>query len=275
MDMNNFQNNEPLKVESNNSGIKTIIVLVLIIVAIGVVIWLFTGKSFNKDNSNNTTNNNSSSNTNQESSNNSNNSTSGSKVDLNIDPDFDLDGPFLMPISDIFYETGKGTIAVGQISRGSVHVGDSISIMGLDHDIITTTVSEIEHILSSIDEAQAGDKVSIYLTDVAREDIEKGQVLALPNSIEETKNFEAEISFLTTNAGGINLPITSDYPCLIHFNDIDIDGTLLLDNNNINPGDKVTLNIKLERSMALDEDMKFLIKDSDKTIGAGVITNVD
>ena len=265
--MNNFQNNEPLKVESN-SGFKIIIVLVLIIIVIGVVIFLFANKSFNKDNSNNNV-------TNQESSNsNNNNSSSESKVDLNIEPDFELDGPFLMPISDIFYETGKGTIAVGQISRGSVHVGDTISIIGLEHDVITTTVSEIEHILSSIEQAQAGDKVSIYLTDVAKNDIEVGQVLALPGSIEETKNFEAEISFLTTNAGGMSSSITSDYPCLIHFNDVDMDGTLLLDNN-INPGDKVTLNIKLEQSMALEQDMKFLIKDSNKTIGVGIITNVD
>lgn len=268
MQNNYSQNTNMSSVQQPNRKSNKGLFFLLIIIIVVICVFVFKPKGGNNSNSN--SNSNSTSNSNVESNSNSNTTPTNTN--------YDKDGAFLMPIDDVFTITGKGTVVTGKISRGTIKINDEIEIIGLNHEVKTTVVTGIEMFRKQIDSAQIGDNVGLLLKDVSREDVERGQVVAKPNSIKETKNFEANVYFLTEKEGGRKTPIMSNYrPQVYIYNDSSITGivTLLNGKDSANPGDKVDLSIELEKSVALEVGKDFTIREGGKTIGKGTVTKVN
>jgi len=184
--INNYsQNTNMSSVQQPNRKSNKGLFFLLIIIIVVICVFVFKPKGGNNSNSN--SNSNSTSNSNVESNSNSNTTPTNTN--------YDKDGAFLMPIDDVFTITGKGTVVTGKISRGTIKINDEIEIIGLNHEVKTTVVTGIEMFRKQMDSAQIGDNVGLLLKDVSREDVERGQVVAKPNSIKETKNFEANVYF--------------------------------------------------------------------------------
>jgi elongation factor Tu len=190
-------------------------------------------------------------------------------------PDRDLDKPFLMPVEDVFSIKGRGTVATGRIEKGVVKVGEEIEIVGIK-DTTKTTVTGVEMFKKQLDEGQAGDNVGILLRGVGREDIERGQVLAKPGSVNPHSEFEAEIYVLSKDEGGRHKAFFSGYRPQFYIRTTDVTGEVTLPDNveMVMPGDNVTIKVKLITPVALEKDLKFAIREGGKTVGAGVITKV-
>ena len=190
-------------------------------------------------------------------------------------PERDLDKPFLMPVEDVFSIKGRGTVATGRIERGVVKVGEEIEVVGIK-DTAATTVTGVEMFRKQLQEGQAGDNVGILLRGLDREDIERGQVLAKPGSVEPKTEFEAEVYVLSKEEGGRHKQFFSGYRPQFYVRTTDVTGEIALPDGveMVMPGDNVNISVKLITPVALEEGMKFAIREGGHTVGAGVVTKV-
>ena len=189
------------------------------------------------------------------------------------EPTRDIDKPFLLPIEDVFSIKGRGTVATGRIDRGIVKVNDEVEIVGMKKTT-KTVVTGVEMFKKMLDQGQAGDNVGVLLRGVEREDIERGQVLAKPGSVTPHTEFEGKIYVLTKEEGGRHTPFTKGYKPQFYIRTTDVTGEVEFDGEMVMPGDTVNIKVKLIVPIALEEDMKFAIREGGKTVGAGVITKI-
>ena len=190
-------------------------------------------------------------------------------------PERDLDKPFLMPVEDVFSIKGRGTVVTGRIERGKVVVNDTIEIVGI-RDTKSTVVTGVEMFRKQLDEGQAGDNVGVLLRGVEKDDVERGQVLAKPGSITPHKEFEAEIYVLAKEEGGRHTPFFTGYRPQFYIRTTDVTGEVTLPSGveMVMPGDNIKMTAKLIVPVALEEGMRFAIREGGKTVGAGVISKI-
>ncbi|AFC72740.1 elongation factor Tu [Rickettsia rhipicephali] len=186
------------------------------------------------------------------------------------------DKSFLMPIEDVFSISGRGTVVTGRVESGIIKVGDEIEIVGLK-DTQKTTCTGVEMFRKLLDEGQAGDNVGILLRGTKREEVERGQVLAKPGSIKPHDKFEAEVYVLSKEEGGRHTPFTNDYRPQFYFRTTDVTGTIKLpaDKQMVMPGDNATFTVELIKPIAMQEGLKFSIREGGRTVGAGVVTKIN
>ena len=185
-----------------------------------------------------------------------------------------VDKPFLMAVEDVFSIEGRGTVATGRIERGQVHVGDKVEIIGL-RESRETICTGVEMFRKLLDEGQAGDNVGCLLRGVKRDEVERGQVLAKPGSITPHAKFEAEVYCLSKDEGGRHTPFFSGYRPQFYFRTTDVTGTAnLVDAEMCMPGDNVRLSIALHKQIAMDDGVRFAIREGGRTVGSGVVTKI-
>jgi elongation factor Tu len=190
-------------------------------------------------------------------------------------PTREEDKPFLMAIEDVFSIEGRGTVATGRIERGMIKVGEEVEIIGLTKEKRKTTVTGVEQFRKEMKEGRAGDNVGCLLRGVARDDIERGQVLAKPNSITPHLKFEAEVYCLSKDEGGRHTPFFSGYRPQFYFRTTDVTGTAdLVGAEMCMPGDNVRVVVTLQKTVAIDEGVRFAIREGGKTVGSGVVTKI-
>src|SRR5690242_4528801 len=192
------------------------------------------------------------------------------------EPQRDLDKPFQMPVEDVFTITGRGTVATGRIEQGKVNVGDEVELVGIHPEINKTVVTGVEMFRKLLDEGQAGDNVGCLLRGVKREEIERGQVLAKPGSITPHTKFKAEVYCLTKEEGGRHTPFFNGYRPQFYFRTTDVTGVVQLPENTemVMPGDNTQMEIELIQPIAMDEQLRFAIREGGRTVGAGVVTKI-
>jgi elongation factor Tu len=192
------------------------------------------------------------------------------------EPVREIDKPFLMAIEDVFSIEGRGTVATGRIERGIVKVGDTVDIIGLDTASKSTTCTGVEMFNKTLDQGQAGDNVGCLLRGIKREDIQRGQVLAKPGSITPHTKFEAEVYVLSKEEGGRHTPFFSGYRPQFYFRTTDVTGAanLLGGAEMCMPGDNARLAVELSKPIAMDEGVRFAIREGGKTVGSGVVTKI-
>jgi len=190
-------------------------------------------------------------------------------------PTRELDKPFLMPIEDVFTISGRGTVVTGRIERGKVTVGEEIEIVGIKANV-KTVVTGVEMFKKQLKEGQAGDNVGILLRGIEREGVERGQVLAAAGSVKPLSEFEGEVYILSKEEGGRHKPFFSGYKPQFYIRTTDVTGEVTLNEGveMVMPGDKVTFKVKLITPVALEEGLRFAIREGGSTVGAGVITKV-
>ncbi len=190
-------------------------------------------------------------------------------------PQRDVDRPFLMPVEDVFSISGRGTVATGRIERGKVKVGEEVEVVGMK-DTTKTVVTGVEMFRKLLDEGQAGDNVGCLLRGIKREDIERGQVLAKPGSITPHTKFEAEAYVLTKEEGGRHTPFFNGYRPQFYFRTTDVTGVATLPEGTemVMPGDNIKLSVSLITPIAMDEGLRFAIREGGRTVGAGVVTKI-
>ncbi|MDA0703348.1 MAG: elongation factor Tu [Proteobacteria bacterium] len=190
-------------------------------------------------------------------------------------PERAIDRPFLMPIEDVFSISGRGTVVTGRIERGIVKVGDEIEIIGIK-DTAKTIVTGVEMFRKLLDRGEAGDNVGVLLRGVAREDVERGQVLAAPGSITPHTKFMAETYVLTKEEGGRHTPFFSNYRPQFYFRTTDVTGSIKLPDGTemVMPGDNITMEVDLIAPIAMDEGLRFAIREGGRTVGAGVVASI-
>ena len=189
----------------------------------------------------------------------------------------DTDKPFLMPVEDVFTITGRGTVATGRVERGQVNVGDTVEVVGLKEKAEQYVVTGLEMFRKTLDSAVAGDNVGALLRGVDRKDIERGQVLAKPGSINPHTKFKAEVYVLTKEEGGRHTPFFSNYRPQFYFRTTDVTGVVNLPEGveMCMPGDNVTMEIELITPIAIEEGLRFAIREGGHTVGAGVVTEIE
>ncbi len=191
------------------------------------------------------------------------------------EPAREEDKPFLMAIEDVFSIEGRGTVATGRIERGVIHVGDEVEIVGLANESRKTTCTGVEMFRKLLDEGRAGDNVGCLLRGIKRDEIERGQVLAKPGSITPHKKFEAEVYCLSKDEGGRHTPFFSGYRPQFYFRTTDVTGTAnLVDAEMCMPGDNVKLTVELQKPIAMDDGVRFAIREGGRTVGSGVVTKI-
>jgi elongation factor Tu len=190
-------------------------------------------------------------------------------------PDRPKDLPFLMPIEDVFSISGRGTVVTGRIERGIVKVGEEVEIVGLK-DTTKTVVTGVEMFRKLLDSGEAGDNVGCLLRGVAREDVERGQVLAKPGSITPHTKFMAEAYILTKEEGGRHTPFFSNYRPQFYFRTTDVTGSVVLPEGTemVMPGDNITMEVTLIQPIAMDDGLRFAIREGGRTVGAGVVASI-
>ncbi len=185
------------------------------------------------------------------------------------------DKPFLMAIEDVFSIEGRGTVATGRIERGVIKVGEEVSIIGLGDEPTKTTCTGVEMFRKEMDEGRAGDNVGCLLRGVKREDIQRGQVLAKPGSITPHTKFEAEVYCLSKDEGGRHTPFFSGYRPQFYFRTTDVTGTANLEGAEMcMPGDNVKVSVELHKPIAMDDGVRFAIREGGRTVGSGVVTKI-
>ena len=191
------------------------------------------------------------------------------------EPQRDLDKPFLMPIEDVFSITGRGTVVTGKVEQGVIHTGDEIEIVGL-RDTQTTTCTGVEMFRKLLDEGQAGDNIGALLRGIDKEDVQRGQVLAKPGSITPHTRFEANVYVLTKDEGGRHKPFFANYRPQFYFRTTDVTGTVELPEGTemCMPGDNTEMTVELIAPIAMDEGLRFAIREGGRTVGAGRVTNI-
>jgi elongation factor Tu len=190
-------------------------------------------------------------------------------------PERALDGAFLMPVEDVFSISGRGTVVTGRIERGVVKVGEEIEIVGIK-DTVKTICTGVEMFRKLLDQGQAGDNVGVLLRGTKREDVERGQVLAKPGSIRPHTGFTAEVYILSKEEGGRHTPFFNGYRPQFYFRTTDVTGTIDLpaDKEMVLPGDNVTMTVKLIAPIAMEEGLRFAIREGGHTVGAGVVAKI-
>jgi len=190
-------------------------------------------------------------------------------------PERAVDGDFLMPVEDVFSISGRGTVVTGRIERGIVHVGDDIEIVGVK-DTASTTCTGVEMFRKLLDEGQAGDNVGVLLRGTKREDVERGQVLCKPGSIKPHTEFECEVYILSKDEGGRHTPFFQGYRPQFYFRTTDITGACELPEGieMVMPGDNVNMKVKLIGPIAMEEGLRFAIREGGRTVGAGVVAKI-
>ena len=191
-------------------------------------------------------------------------------------PERDNDKPFMMPVEDVFSITGRGTVATGRVERGQVRVGDVVDIVGIAEETAQTTVTGVEMFRKLLDYAEAGDNIGALLRGVAREDIQRGQVLAKPGTITPHTKFSAEVYVLTKEEGGRHTPFFTNYRPQFYFRTTDVTGVVELPEGTemVMPGDNVTMEVELIHPIAIENGTKFSIREGGRTVGAGVVTEI-
>ena len=192
-------------------------------------------------------------------------------------PERDVDKPFMMPVEDVFSITGRGTVATGRVERGQVRVGDEVEIVGISEETSKTTVTGVEMFRKLLDYAEAGDNIGTLLRGVTRDNIERGQVLAKPGTITPHTKFKAEVYVLTKEEGGRHTPFFTNYRPQFYFRTTDITGVCLLPEGveMVMPGDNVTMEVELIHPVAIEEGTKFSIREGGRTVGAGIVANIE
>ncbi len=192
------------------------------------------------------------------------------------EPTRELDKPFLMPVEDIFSITGRGTVATGRIEQGIVNTGDEIEIVGIHEKTATTTVTGVEMFRKILDEGRAGDNVGCLLRGTKREEIERGQVLCKPGSITPHTKFKAEVYCLKKEEGGRHTPFFSGYRPQFYFRTTDVTGVANLPEGTemVMPGDNIEMTIELIQPIAMDQGLRFAIREGGRTVGSGVVTEI-
>jgi elongation factor Tu len=191
------------------------------------------------------------------------------------EPERDLDKPFLMPVEDVFSITGRGTVATGRVEQGVVHTGDEVEIVGIK-DTTKTVVTGVEMFRKILDEGRAGDNIGALLRGTKREEIERGQVLCKPGSITPHTKFKAEVYCLKKEEGGRHTPFVSGYRPQFYFRTTDVTGVVELpkDREFVAPGENAEMNVELIQPIAMDQGLRFAIREGGRTVGSGVVTEV-
>ena len=191
-------------------------------------------------------------------------------------PERDTDKPFLMPIEDVFSITGRGTVATGRVERGIIKSGEDVEIVGMTEKPRTVVVTGVEMFRKLLDEAQAGDNIGALLRGIQREEIERGQVLAKPKSIEPFTKFESEVYVLSKEEGGRHTPFFNGYRPQFYFRTTDVTGDIQLEEGveMVMPGDNAKFTIELITPIAIEEGLRFSIREGGRTVGSGVVTKV-
>jgi elongation factor Tu len=191
-------------------------------------------------------------------------------------PTRDIDKPFMMPIEDVFSITGRGTVATGRVERGQVKVGEVVEIIGLSEEPKQTTVTGVEMFRKLLDYAEAGDNIGALLRGVAREDIQRGQVLAKPGTITPHTKFQAQVYVLSKEEGGRHTPFFSNYRPQFYFRTTDVTGVIQLPEGveMVMPGDNIEMTVELISPIAIEEGTKFSIREGGRTVGAGSVATI-
>jgi elongation factor Tu len=207
----------------------------------------------------------------------------GGKIDALLDsvdtyipqPERDVDKPFLMAIEDVFSITGRGTVVTGRVERGVLKKMEEIEIVGI-HDTRKTTATDLEMFRKLLDEVQAGDNVGVLLRGIDKEEVERGQVLAKPGSVTPHTNFEAQVYILSKEEGGRHTPFFNGYRPQFYFRTTDVTGTANLPGGveMVMPGDNVEMTVELINPIAMEDGLRFAIREGGRTVGAGRVTKI-
>ena len=191
-------------------------------------------------------------------------------------PERAVDKPFLMPIEDVFTITGRGTVTTGRVERGTIKVGDEVEIVGMREETRKTVCTGVEMFRKLLDYAQAGDNIGTLLRGVDRKEVERGMVLAKPGSIKPLTKFNAEVYVLTKDEGGRHTPFFSGYRPQFYFRTTDVTGVIQLPEGveMVMPGDNVQMSIELITPIAIEQGLRFAIREGGRTVGAGVVTAI-
>jgi elongation factor Tu len=192
------------------------------------------------------------------------------------EPERQVDKPFLMPIEDVFTITGRGTVVTGRVESGIIKGGDEVAIIGMQEDIKKTVATSLEMFRKILDDARAGDNVGVLLRGVGKEDVERGQVLAKPGSIKPHKHFKSEVYVLKKEEGGRHTPFFTGYKPQFYFRTTDVTGDIKLPDGveMVMPGDNATFEVKLIQPIAMDQGLRFAVREGGRTVGAGVVTEI-
>ena len=192
-------------------------------------------------------------------------------------PDRMADKPFLMPVEDVMTISGRGTVATGRVERGTAHVGDAMEIVGIKEERMNTTITGLEMFRKSLDFAQAGDNIGALLRGVDREQIERGQVIAKPGSVHPHTIFDGQVYILKKEEGGRHTPFFSNYRPQFYFRTTDVTGIITLPEGveMCMPGDHVTMHVELITPIAMEEGLRFAIREGGRTVGSGVVSKIE
>ena len=193
------------------------------------------------------------------------------------EPERDTDKPLLLPVEDVFSITGRGTVASGRIDRGVVRVNDEVEIVGLKEDIQKAVVTGVEMFRKQLDEGLAGDNVGVLLRGIQRDEIERGQVIAKPGSINPHTKFKGEVYILTKEEGGRHTPFFNNYRPQFYFRTTDVTGSIELPAGTemVMPGDNVTIDVELIHPIAVEQGTTFSIREGGRTVGSGMVTEIE
>ena len=191
-------------------------------------------------------------------------------------PERDTDKPFLMPVEDVFTITGRGTVATGRVERGTLKVSDSVELVGLHHQIKSYVVTGVEMFHKLLDQAQAGDNIGALLRGITRTEIQRGQVLAKPGSVTPHAKFLGQVYVLKKEEGGRHTPFVTDYRPQFYFRTTDVTGVITLPEGTemCMPGDNVEMQVELIYPVAMEEGLRFAIREGGRTVGAGAVTKI-
>ena len=192
-------------------------------------------------------------------------------------PERPVDQPFLMPVEDVFSITGRGTVATGRVERGVVKVSDEVEIVGIAKETRKTVITGVEMFRKLLDQAEAGDNIGVLLRGIQRNEIERGQVLAKPGTIHPHTKFKGQVYVLTKEEGGRHKPFFSNYRPQFYFRTTDVTGVITLPAGTemVMPGDNVTMDIELITPIAIEKGLKFAIREGGKTVGAGIVAEIE
>ncbi|MCH5315667.1 MAG: elongation factor Tu, partial [Eubacterium sp.] len=192
-------------------------------------------------------------------------------------PDRKADLPFLMPVEDVFTITGRGTVATGRVERGKLNTNDTVEMVGLHEETSSTVCTGIEMFRKILDYAEAGDNIGCLLRGVQRSDIERGQVLAAPGSIKPYTKFSGQVYVLSKDEGGRHTPFFNNYRPQFYFRTTDVTGVITLPEGTemCMPGDNVVMNVELITPIAIEEGLRFAIREGGRTVGSGVVTAIN
>ncbi len=191
-------------------------------------------------------------------------------------PERAVDRPFLMPVEDVFSITGRGTVATGRVERGVIKVGEPVEIIGMQEQKLTSTVTGVEMFRKLLDQAQAGDNAGVLLRGIEKEAIERGMVIIKPGSVTPHAEFECEVYVLSKEEGGRHTPFFKGYRPQFYFRTTDVTGDIELPEGveMVMPGDNTQFKVKLIVPVAMEQGLRFAIREGGRTVGAGVVTNI-